>query len=177
VSDEPKPTLSRRVAAWLHHVLATEADDARATGPEPPRAARSDVVPATHERVVEKPEVRCLHFNGTMHGDCEAGVPYDRVAMRYEPFRPGPNGFLPCIRGDGIAWRCPHVAYPSEAEVERMKIEREEMLRRAAEELDRDLAEMAAGRCPHCGAAMTKRQIGRSVYADPCGHRLYQGYA
>jgi hypothetical protein len=177
VSDEPKPTLSRRVAAWLYHVLATEPDAAGATGPTPPHAARSNVVPAAHERVVEKPEVRCLHFNGTMHGACKAGVPYGSVEMRYEPFRPGPNGFLPCIRGDGIAWRCPHVAYPSEAEVARMTVEREEMLRRASEEFDRDLAAMVAGRCPHCGAVMTKRHVGRSVYADPCGHRLYQGDA
>lgn len=30
--------------------------------------------------------------------------------------------------------------------------------------------------CPHCGSPITnKRQVRRCVYADPCGHRLYQG--
>lgn len=30
--------------------------------------------------------------------------------------------------------------------------------------------------CPHCGTPITnKRQVGRCVYADPCGCRLYQG--
>lgn len=35
---------------------------------------------------------------------------------------------------------------------------------------------MADNKCPHCGAdVVNKRQVGRCVYADPCGHRLYQG--
>lgn len=30
--------------------------------------------------------------------------------------------------------------------------------------------------CPHCGAKVErKEQVGRCVYAKPCGHRLYQG--
>lgn len=30
--------------------------------------------------------------------------------------------------------------------------------------------------CPHCGTRIDKmRQVGRCVYGDPCGCRLYQG--
>lgn len=30
--------------------------------------------------------------------------------------------------------------------------------------------------CPHCQARIENmRQVGRCVYASPCGHRLYQG--
>ncbi len=37
--------------------------------------------------------------------------------------------------------------------------------------------DLAAGLCPICGAKIErKRQIGRSVYAEPCAHRLGQGF-
>ncbi len=40
------------------------------------------------------------------------------------------------------------------------------------------LDDLAAGVCPHCQAEIKERkQIGRCVYAFPCGHRLYQGRA
>ena len=30
--------------------------------------------------------------------------------------------------------------------------------------------------CPHCNRAIEiQRQVGRCVFAHPCGHRLYQG--
>lgn len=36
--------------------------------------------------------------------------------------------------------------------------------------------DQAPGTCPICGARMEReRQVGRCVYAEPCGHRLYQG--
>ena len=32
------------------------------------------------------------------------------------------------------------------------------------------------GTCPHCDLKIERqRQVGRCVYAEPCGHRLYQG--
>ncbi len=37
--------------------------------------------------------------------------------------------------------------------------------------------DLAAGLCPICGAKIErKRQIGRSVYTEPCAHRLGQGF-
>jgi DNA-directed RNA polymerase subunit RPC12/RpoP len=35
----------------------------------------------------------------------------------------------------------------------------------------------AEGKCYHCGKPMKQTQVGRCVYADPCGHRLWQGKA
>ncbi len=38
------------------------------------------------------------------------------------------------------------------------------------------LKDLAEDRCPRCGSAvLTMKQIGRCVYGEPCGHRLYQG--
>jgi len=94
--------------------------------------------------------------------------------MAYGPAR---GWILPCVRGDNIPWRCALVDYPTEAEVEEIRQEHEEFVQRAIDAVPRIFAEIEAGRCPFCGAAMTKRQVGRDVYAAPCGHRLYQGYA
>lgn len=42
---------------------------------------------------------------------------------------------------------------------------------RALERADRD------GICPVCQQPFQRKvQVGRSVYTDPCGHRLYQGF-
>ena len=35
--------------------------------------------------------------------------------------------------------------------------------------------DLFAGVCPFCKQPYTERQVRRSVYAEPCGHRLYQG--
>ena len=38
------------------------------------------------------------------------------------------------------------------------------------------LDRLDAGLCPQCGMKPErKKQIGRCVYAYPCGHRMYQG--
>lgn len=37
------------------------------------------------------------------------------------------------------------------------------------------LEKLRKGVCPHCGQPFAQRQVGRCVYAQPCGHRLYQG--
>jgi len=42
--------------------------------------------------------------------------------------------------------------------------------------LDNYLADLDAHVCPQCKASIIQfRQVGRCVYASPCGHRLYQG--
>jgi hypothetical protein len=56
----------------------------------------------------------------------------------------------------------------------------EEQARAKADEvghrLATTLARMAAGYCPECDQKVeSKRQIGRCIYAAPCGHRLGQG--
>jgi hypothetical protein len=38
------------------------------------------------------------------------------------------------------------------------------------------LADLANNICPVCETPVEKKiQVGRCVYAEPCGHRLYQG--
>lgn len=39
------------------------------------------------------------------------------------------------------------------------------------------LSEGTIDTCPHCKQTVENlKQVGRSVYAQPCGHRLYQGF-
>jgi len=39
-----------------------------------------------------------------------------------------------------------------------------------------EFEKLAKNVCPHCdGAIARQEQVGRCVYARPCGHRLYQG--
>ena len=43
-------------------------------------------------------------------------------------------------------------------------------------QIDQWFAYLQSGLCPHCKAkVVSQRQVGRCVYAEPCGHRLYQG--
>lgn len=41
----------------------------------------------------------------------------------------------------------------------------------------RYLEDLAGGRCPVCHEPATEQQVGRSVYAEPCGHRMFEGRA
>jgi hypothetical protein len=56
----------------------------------------------------------------------------------------------------------------------------EQMLQDAqiAQALQIFVERMAAGVCPECQQKIEKeKQVGRCVYAEPCGHRLGQGRA
>ncbi len=49
---------------------------------------------------------------------------------------------------------------------------------RVAEAVRNYFENLFSGLCPHCHAKVEKQeQIGRCVYAHPCGHRMYQGEA
>lgn len=55
-------------------------------------------------------------------------------------------------------------------------IDHEQQKREIAEAFKQYLRGLQNNVCPHCGMPITnKRQVGRCVYADPCGCRLYQG--
>lgn len=57
----------------------------------------------------------------------------------------------------------------TEEEIAQHERETAEVIKAFFENLANDI-------CPHCKTPITnKRQVGRCVYADPCGHRLYQG--
>lgn len=106
----------------------------------------------------------CRHFTGIQHDACEAGI-------AYAPFLGKNHPDFPCItRDDGtLSGVCPAFAFLSEEEIEAEEREGNEAVEAFFKALADDI-------CPHCGAKIThKRQVGRCVYADPCGHRLYQG--
>ena len=108
----------------------------------------------------------CRHFTGLMDEACRAGIAYRTVRDESTaPYR------FPCLRGDGVAARCPHVSY----------LTPEEVTARVAEinaALEKFVTNLAADICPHCETPIARRaQVGRCVYAEPCGHRLYQGRA
>ena len=117
----------------------------------------------------------CRHYNGiggtiaeqTMEQGrtCDAGIAYRDVKVEAES--PGLLNRWPCFEGTTLT--CPKQSFLSAAE----KAERERQSRAAVVQF---LADIAANVCPHCKAEITrKRQVGLCVYADPCGHRLYQG--
>ncbi len=105
----------------------------------------------------------CIHYNGILgragepgprERRCKAGVLYDSVRQ---------PGSIPCI-SEGDA-ECALREFPTQAQVDAHT-------QAATERLMQHHAVIAAGFCPHCGAAMKQRRIGRCQYAEPCGHRL-----
>lgn len=106
----------------------------------------------------------CRHFNGIQHETCKAGISYRQFL--YENY-----GNFPClVRQDGTySGACSAFAGWTDAEIE-------EQERRAAWALQQWIDALANDICPECGMKVEqKRQVGRCVYASPCGHRLYQG--
>jgi hypothetical protein len=105
---------------------------------------------------------KCTHFNGTIHDACDAGILYQNVRGV------GVRGFV-CFRDEAQnAPSCSQSDFPTEEESHAYEDESRTRSRAF-------FAEMDGGTCPHCHQAMTKTQVGHCVYAEPCGHRLYQG--
>lgn len=110
---------------------------------------------------------RCVHFTGIQHDQCKAHVRYDDV--RDTDVRPHR---LPCFRSDLFetgepAPVCTAQRFPTDAEVDAEVAEMNA-------ELDRHLAQFAAGTCPICGGSIEpSRVVGRCKYAS-CGHRIGQ---
>lgn len=104
----------------------------------------------------------CSHFNGLLNDCCELGIAYETV-------RDPESGQLPCFKDKGCTERCLCAVFPTEAEVA-AKVEQT----RAS--IAAYFTDLATGRCPACQQTVTKqKQVGRCVYAVPCGHRLFQG--
>lgn len=106
---------------------------------------------------------RCVHFNGLINDSCRAGVVY--ADLKDEAVRP--YGY-PCFRDRPCSTVCDRAQFMTEAEA---RAEEE----RSYAELRRYFVAIGDGRCPICDAPMQQRQVGPCVYANPCGHRLYQG--
>lgn len=126
----------------------------------------------------------CRHHNGYVNEVCDAGVRYlDVVTDPDNQF--GINLRMPCseptekelkhatplaIECYNNKGNCPKREFPTAEEV---RIADEESDRRFAAKMQR----LKDGFCLVCDQPMTKKQVGRCVYAEPCGHRLYQGKA
>lgn len=104
----------------------------------------------------------CTYFNGVHHEACRAGIAYKDVQL---------DGRLPCLKDDGGVTLCPFMTFPTEQEAATHAQKEKETATHA-------LRLLGSGFCPHCHAKIEReQQVGRSVYAVPCGHRLYQGRA
>jgi hypothetical protein len=83
----------------------------------------------------------------------------------------GRKHLYPCLGDAGTSDACPVVSYFTPDEI---KAQEEEMARAVTQYI----TDLAAARCPFCGAEIKQeKQVGRCVYAMPCGHRLFVGRA
>lgn len=109
-----------------------------------------------NEAKIEKVMSRCIYFNGMQNRRCKAGVAYAA-------------GVAACWGEDGAT--CYKRETPTR-EAAIAEIENDE--KRFAETLDK----MRQGVCLACGIESTDwEQVGRCIYAVPCGHRAGQGDA
>lgn len=107
---------------------------------------------------------QCKHFNGVQHEVCERGVKYEHV---------WDGQHLPCIHPGSM--RCGLLEYPTDEE---FRAQLAEATAAATESMKR-LAGLMSGEsreCLECHEPITAlEQVGRCVYARPCGCRQYQG--
>jgi hypothetical protein len=108
----------------------------------------------------------CIHFTGIHQDVCKAGIRYTSVRdSDQHPFA------WPCIQDSHAATSCELCRYPTDAEAA-------EHEREMSAHIDAFLSKLANDICPDCNTPVERqRQVGRCVYAEPCGHRLFQGKA
>lgn len=106
---------------------------------------------------------RCVHFNGVMNAECNAGVNY------HELLGDGVGCFahMPCFSDEQSKVRCDKAEFLSESEA-RAKVDAHEIyIQEFIQQLNNSI-------CPTCKVQVKQKQIGPCVYGT-CGHRLYQG--
>lgn len=118
------------------------------------------------EKSIQKRMQKCRHFTGTINETCKAGVNYKEMGYDFITLRET-NQELPCMSG---SHDCPLASFYTRQEAEQRMAEVENGLKQWQKDL-------AANICPTHKTPMVKRQVGRCVYAEPCGCRLYQGKA
>jgi hypothetical protein len=117
----------------------------------------------------------CRHYNGVIGGllptwgerRCEADVRYADVKVPAAPDSKTGHDY-PCF-GESHQGNCPLRSFFTDEE-------RAERDRESAQAVSDFINKLKSDVCPHCDTPITrKRQVGRCVYAEPCGCRLYQG--
>jgi hypothetical protein len=120
-----------------------------------------------HKSLTDQIGNKCRHFNGLLHDTCKVGVAYSSVR---DSSSTGPYRF-PCLKDNNCSERCTSVSYLTPEEI----AEEESEIRQAVTAFFDD---MNAGLCPECHQKVERQvQVGRCVYSEPCGHRLWQGKA
>jgi hypothetical protein len=127
----------------------------------------------TREKEISHHMNRCKHYSGIFgpmarrNITCKVGIRYDDVRVEMTDRAPNmPKWEYPCW--NPALGPCPRAEYPTRQEAEQWWDDTDR-------EIKEYFAKIGEHICPQCGNPMTKRQIGRCVYAHPCGHRLYQG--
>lgn len=115
----------------------------------------------------------CKHFTGIQNDTCKIGVNYLELVGGE---RKGIGCKIPCT-GDKGCSHAPDIKVVPCALREFLtpeEVQAEEDMINA--HMAQALIEMVEGICIHCHVKIEHYdQIGRSVYARPCGHRQYQG--
>lgn len=124
---------------------------------------------------IDSVEDWCVHYGGfgrpfgipiEQHA-CEAGIRYWDVKVEVEGASTNLDR-LPCFKRNGLP--CTAQRFRTPEEVAQKNADAQASIKRYFDDIAED-------KCPHCHQPLTsKRQIGRCVYGEPCGHRLYQGW-
>lgn len=112
----------------------------------------------------------CVHFNDVMNKTCHVGIAYADVTAEGSG-----KGRFPCLKENATdptrTDLCERAEYLTEEQAKVKAAEREAHLRIFHQKI-------ADGICTACDQKVERqRQVGRCVYAEPCGHRIGQGRA
>lgn len=115
----------------------------------------------------------CRHFTGIINEVCELGINYDTVTS-FPASRADHPPFMQTARAcfgrddEECSIVCPKREFYTKDELDEQERQQYERLNQYFEDLKNDI-------CPNHKIPITKKQIGRCIYADPCGCRLGQG--
>lgn len=118
-------------------------------------------------------ELTCKHFNGLRNEACDLDIEYKTVTD-YPESRANEAPFfqktVACFGFDDAecSITCSKREFYTPEEIEAKAAASLERLRQYSEDYKNDI-------CPNHKIPMVKKQIGRCIYADPCGCRLGQG--
>ncbi len=122
---------------------------------------------------------KCKYFNGLINKKCEFGIEYKDVAVEsgIPNMPPIYQHVYPCVAFGlpvepevmaQVEQKCAPCVYPSKEEEEADR-------KRVEERIAEWSHKIASNVCPTHNIPITKKQVGRCIYAEPCGCRLGQG--